>query len=557
MVLARTFDMLVPARIVACLAAYSCGYAWPALAEVPPAGSDWDACVNTPTRSCVLREALAAATARASPSPDQLRRIAEAYSAAGDVDAAFRVIPSIRADGVARASVLRSIASAQAKSGRTDQARDTFAQAQLLAETIEKPLARAEATLAIAKGEEEAGFTAEASALFAATRELAETVEIKPAPDHGCVIMPSPEDRLDSVFDELARHEANAGDLKQARELTRRIQYGPSSRVAALQAIAEIMAGAGRSDDARGILEEARDAAGPLALWPDRHPSCPNLRIQPPHAGYHVYSLCNVAKVQAKLGLVDAAATTLDAASVLIADIADGPILKARVAIVSALTEIAEAESEAGLRARAGASFDRAIKMAADVAATDGAGIFTLMRLSRALVRAGRNSDGEHLSESVLVTVRSRDASLERANQLLLVIEARDDAGLPHDRDLLFETQEALRLVGLSGERMISLARLAQAWVRAGEMHEAMGAFEEALASLEATPTGPRNSNLLLQAIRGVPVPDHLAGLRDSRLIAAAAPHILKIIQERGDPDANTSFQRTVALLTLSGALPD
>jgi tetratricopeptide (TPR) repeat protein len=227
------------------------------------------------------------------------------------------------------------------------------------------------------------------------------------------------------------------------------------------------------------------------------------------------------------------------------------------VAIVSALTEIAEAESEAGLRARAGASFDRAIKMAADVAATDGAGIFTLMRLSRALVRAGRNSDGEHLSESVLVTVRSRDASLERANQLLLVIEARDDAGLPHDRDLLFETQEALRLVGLSGERMISLARLAQAWVRAGEMHEAMGAFEEALASLEATPTGPRNSNLLLQAIRGVPVPDHLAGLRDSRLIAAAAPHILKIIQERGDSDANTSFQRTEALLTLSGALPD
>lgn len=140
MVLARTFDMLVPARIVACLAAYSCGYAWPALAEVPPASSDWDACVNTPTRSCVLREALAAATARASPSPDQLRRIAEAYSAAGDVDAAFRVIPSIRADGVARASVLRSIASAQAKSGRTDQARDTFAQAQLLAETIESLL---------------------------------------------------------------------------------------------------------------------------------------------------------------------------------------------------------------------------------------------------------------------------------------------------------------------------------------------------------------------------------------------------------------------------------
>jgi tetratricopeptide (TPR) repeat protein len=505
----------------------------------------------------VLREALAAATAGADPFPDQLRRIAEAYIAAGDVDAAFRIILSIRGDSVARASVLRSIAGAEVKSSRIDKARDTFAQAQLLAETIEKPLARAEARLAIAKGEEEAGFTAEAGDLFAATRKLAETIEIEPTPDHSCVILPSPEDRLDSVFGELARHEANAGDLKQARELARRIQYGPGSRVAALQAIAEIMARAGRSDDARDILDEARDAAGPSAPWPDRHPSCPSMRIQPPDAGYHVYSLCNVAKVQAKLGLVDAAATTLDAALPLIADITDGPILKARPAIVGALTEIAEAESEAGLTARAGASFDRAMKVAADVTANDGAGIFTLMRLGRALARAGRISDAEDLSESVLVTVRSSDTALARANQLLLVIEARDDAGLPLDRDLLSETQEALRLIGLSAQRVIPLARLAQARVRAGEMHEAMAAFEEALASLEATDTGPRNSNLLQQAIRGVPVPDNLAGQRDRRLIAAAAPHILKIIQARGDSDVNASSARADALLMVAGALPD
>ena len=589
MLLVRPFGMRLYRCLFACLIAYACGHISPALAEVPPSGPDWGTCVKAPTRSCVLGEALAAASAPENPSSGQLLRIAQAYVRAGNIDITFQIIPLIRGDGVARASALRSIASAEARSGRIDRARDLFAQALLLAESIESPLARAETTLSIAGDEEEAGFTAEAGSLFAATREIAQTIEIKPAatreiaegieikPASGrsCFIMPSPEDRLDSVFGGLARHEAKVGDLKQALELARHIQYGPRARVAALQVIAEIMAGAGRSDDARNILDEARDIAGPTASWPDRHPSCPSMHFGSPDASYYVYSLCNVAKAQAKLGLADAAAVSLNAASRLVGDITDGSLSKPHdVAIAPtatsrlaanfidgslsktheaaiALTEIAEAESEAGLAARAREDLDRAMK------AADGAGLFTLMRLGRALVLAGRSGDAQRLSESALTMARSREAPLERAKGLLLLVEMKDEAGLSHDRELLLETQEAVRLVGSWGERAVSLARLAQAWLRAGEMRQAVTIFEEALASLEAMDDRQWTSNLLQQVIHGIPVPGRPATQSDPRLAAAAAPHIMKIIQADGNMDARALFGRAEVLLMLAGTLPD
>jgi len=541
-------------RLFACLVIYACGHTSPTSAEVLPSSSNWDACIATPTRSCVLREALVTASASATPSSYQLGRIAEAYVRAGDIDTAFRIIPLIHGDGLARASVLRSVASAEAKNGRIDKARDIFAQALLLADTIEAPLARVEARLSIAKDEEAAGFTAEANSLFTTTRELAETVEIKPAPDRGCT-MPSQEDRLAVVLGGLARHDAKVGDLRQALELARRIQYSPSMRAAALQAIAEIMAGAGRSDDAHDILNEARDSAGPTAPWLEQHPSCPSMHFRPPDASYFIHSLCQVAKVQGKLGLIDAATATLDAVSRLIADIVDGPVLKAPVAVVGALTEIAEADGEVGLAARARENLDRAIKTAGDVNATDTAGLFTVTRLARALVRSGRSEDAQRLLESMLIMVRSSAATLDRANGLLHLVETRDDVGLSSDRNLLLETQDAVRAV--PSEASILLARLAQAWLRAGEMPYALANFDEALAPVEAMNDRKWIWNLLQQMVRGIPIPDFPAGRRDPRLTAAAAPHIMKIIQASINLDQQALFGRTEALLSLAGALPE
>ena len=540
-------------RLFACLVIFACGHASPISAEVLPSSSNWDACIAAPTRSCVLREALVTASASATPSSYQLGRIAEAYVRAGDIDTAFRIIPLIHGDGPARASVLRSVASAEAKNGRIDKARDIFAQALLLADTIEAPLARVEARLSIAKDEEAAGFMAEANSLFMMTRELAEAVEIRPAPDRGCT-MPSQEDRLAVVHGGLARHDAKVGDLRQALELARRIQYSPGTRVAALQAIAEIMAGAGRSDDARDILNEARDSAGPAAPWLEQHPSCPSMHFRPPDASYYVHSLCQVAKVQAKLGLIDAATATLDAVSRLIADIVDGPVL-AHVAAVGALTEIAEADSEVGLAARAREDLDRAIKVAADVKATDTAGLYTVTRLARALVRSGRSEDAQRLLKSMLIMVRSSAATLDRANGLLHLVETRDDVGLSSDRNLLLETQDAVRAV--PSEASILLVRLAQAWLRAGEMPYALANFDEALAPMEAMNDRKWIWNLLQQMVRGIPIPDFLAGRRDPKLTAAAAPHIMKIIQASGNLDGQALSGRTEVLLSLAGALPN
>jgi hypothetical protein len=217
------------------------------------------------------------------------------------------------------------------------------------------------------------------------------------------------------------------------------------------------------------------------------------------------------------------------------------------------LTEIAEAESEAGLTARAGASLDHAMTAAAEVTVIAGSEIYTVAKLSHALVGAGRVIDAEHLLQSVLVTVRSRESALDRGNGLLQVVEARDDAGLPHDRDLLAETEQAVRVAGPSPGRVILLVRIAQAWVRAGEMQQGAADFAQ---SLEAIDNGPRNASPLLQAIRGLPFPGNLAGQRDPRLIAAEAPHILKIIQAGVDLDANTPSSSAEALLVLAGALP-
>jgi tetratricopeptide (TPR) repeat protein len=529
------------------------------LAQESPGNTTWDSCLKAPTRACILDEALVHALAIEpfQKSLDgtflrttQLGKIARAQAAAGNVQTAFGIAQLIPSDQASRVTALRSIAAAQARLGMASEAKETFTQARQFADALADQLSRAEVLHSLAEGEAEAGMAAEATNTFGESLKLAETVAAAPEvlASSPCVNPAGAESRLDGLLKDLAEQQARAGSLSNALRAARSIKYELSAKAEALRAIAEIQAQSGLQDEASRILKEALETvhASPIEYWP----SCPKARHLARTKSSLVSGLCAVAKAQAKAGLNEDAAATLEEALQVIPAIEDDPLanrddlsgmlgfLKADASKIRALSAVAVAQNEAGFQAQSGATLDRAMRAVADL--SDARSRFWLLiALGRAQYQVGRVAEAAGAFDSALELARARDDKLMLRN----VLNAEGDAGLTANTEaILVQELPTARSIA---ERANLLNRIALAQERMGRREDAVATYREALAAADAIASTSTRTNVLFGMIVGFGPPP-------ARLIAESAPQAARIAQS-----IEVELRRSDALVVIANALPN
>ena len=487
----------------------------------------------------------------------QLGTIAEAQAAAGNVEAALRIAQLIPSDQASRIAALRSIAGAQARRGMASQAKETFTQAYELAEARASQLGRAEVLYSLAQGEAEAGMAAEATNTFEESLKLAaslaETPEILASSP--CVLSRSAESKLDGLLKGLAEQQARAGSLSNALRAARSIKYILSAKAEALRAIAEIQAQNGLKDEAGLILKDAMEAAHASPI--EYLPSCPNAR-QVAYPSLSVGMLCDIAKAQAKAGLIEDAAATLGEALQLVPSIKDSPLLRedlsealaflrADLSRSLALSVIATAQNEAGFTTQSAATFERAMQAASEVKAA-APHIMALIRLGRAQYQAGHITAVADAFDDALTLARKLENNLARAHQLLNVLEAKVEVGLAVDGDsTLVEAVETAQSTTDASRHAVLLQKIALAQEKMGHREEAAAMYREALEATDVVADRLARRSVLMGLILGTPL-----GSQPSRLIAESAAQVARIAQSIGD-----ELGRSSALVVIARALPN
>jgi tetratricopeptide (TPR) repeat protein len=550
----RTFVGGVAFAVLACLSSAA------AVAESADSGPGWDACLKTPTRACVLDEALSVVQSF-QPAPDRppplepaavrafraapLETIAEAHANAGNIQAALRVAGLIPSDHPALVSALRVIGGAEAKLGLENEAKLTFVTVDLLADSLADPLGHAEALQTIAKAEAEAGMATEADSYFRKALALAAGFEI--SADSQCIVVPSPENRLESLLKSLAEQRARAGDVSSSLKAARSIKYNANIRTEALVAIAVIQSQSGHQSEAGPILKEALEAAAssqtPLEHWP----SCRSVRHLAASGGVYVELLGTVAKAQARAGLIEDATVTLEAALHFVPTINDSSIQTADLAKSLALSEIALAQNEAGLTTQSAATLARAAQAASQV--NDRIfPLLALIKLGRAQGKTGHINQAAATFDETEALARALPNGGQRALNLLDIFNARVDMGVAGETD---DTLAAsLEAAGSIPEKSkpILLRRIAQAQEKQGRLQDAVATYQEVLQAMAANDAQGLRANALFLAIRRMP---GLPG--DPRnLIAQTAPQALQIAQSIAD-----GLRRADALVIIAQALPN
>jgi tetratricopeptide (TPR) repeat protein len=517
------------------------------IAQGPASSTGWDTCHKAPTLACLLDEALMLAllVKPATRGATELGNIAEAWAAAGNIQMAMRVAQSIPSDQRSRVSALRSIASAQAHLGLTAEARDTFSQARQLADSLEDRLNRAEALKSVAQGEAEAGMAAEAASTFEASLMVAKALEI-PARSP-CVVAPSPEVRLEHLFKTLAEQQASAGNISDSLQTARFIKYHPHIRAGTLRMIAEVAAKRGQKVEAGLILKEALDATHASLTPPERWPGCPGIRHLGASAELYVETLSDVAQAQARMGLIEDAAATLEGALQFVPRIKDGSLLKADVSRSLVLTKIAEAQSEAGFGPQSAATFERAVQAASEVREATWRHIMVLDRLGRAQHKGGRVGEATRAFGEALALARALDNYAERASGLLTVLDAELERGLADADRLLLDAIEATRSIPEQSKRVGLLVRIAQTQEKVGRLQAAVDTYREALEAVDATSIKWARTNSLFLAMRAMPGRPQV-----TRLIAESAPQAIQIAESIED-----ELRRAEALVLIARALPN
>jgi tetratricopeptide (TPR) repeat protein len=520
--------------------------------------TSWDTCLKAPTRTCILDEALIHALA-VEPSENrtgQLGSIAEAYAAAGNVQAALRAAQSIPPDQASRVTALRSIAAAQARLGLAGDAKETFIQARQRADALKGQLSRAEVLHSLDQAEAEAGMGDDATGTFEESLKLAEVPEILASSP--CVTAPSAESRLDTLLARLAEQQARAGNLSNSLRAARSIKYVLSAKAGALRVIAEIQAQNGLQNEARLILTEALEAVHasqtPIEYWP----SCPKQRHVAVPSSSYVEMLCDVAKAQAKVGRIADAAATLDEALQVVPSIKDPPLpkevlsdalafMRADVTKSLALSAIAKAQDEAGLKTQSAATFERAKQAASEVRAASPR-IMALNRLGRAQYQAGRVAGATRAFDDALELARGLDNPAMRVFEFVNVLSAKLDVGVAVEGDsTLLEGVEIARSIAGEAWRAVALQRLALAQDRIGRREDAVATYREALEATDAIPSSSTRSNVLFGMITGMPV-----GPQPPRLIAESAQQAARIAQS-----IEGELRRASALVVIARALPN
>lgn len=536
-----------------------------AAAESSVAGSadnspGWEACLTTPTRACVLDEALSQVLSFVGPDrpppldPAALRAlratplgsIAEAHANAGDIEAALRVAGLIPADHPALVTALRVIAGAQAKLGRENDAKQTFGTAHLLADSLADPLAHAEALQAIAKAEAEADLATEADRDYRGALTLAASYEI-PA-GASCIVFPSPEGKLESLLKSLTEQQASAGDVSGALATARFIKYSPSLRTEALVTIAAIQSQSGHPSEAGPILKEALEAADSSQTPPERWPSCRSIRHLAAGADVYIELLGKVAKAQARAGLIDEATATLERALQFVPTIKESPLQTADLAKSLALSAIAMAQHAAGLTSQSAATLERAVQAASTVNDPKFP-LMALIRLGRAQARTGHIPDAMATFDKAAALARAMPDAAQRAGNLLEISNAKAEAGLAGETDdTLAASLEAARSIPEKSKTVLLLRRIAQAQEKQGHQQDAVATYQEVLQGVAANDVQGIRTNALFNAIRR-------SFFGDPRnLLAQTAPQALQIAQSIPDADG---LRRAEALVVIAQALPN
>jgi len=512
------------------------------LAQGLAGSAPWDACVASPTRACILDEALLRVLSLAPVESIQLGEIAEAQASAGNIETALRVAHSIAPDQRSRVTALRAIAGVQADRGFANDATETFIEAHRLAASLPDRLNSAEALLSVAKAEAGAGMNDAANAGFAESLKLAEAVEIRAG--FQCVISASPEDRVDGLLRALAVQQASAGSIAESLTTARLIKYNPQIRADTLRAIAEMRAQGGMNGAAGLILKEAVEAARATLTPPERRPSCPGMHFGPASADFYADILCTLSRAQAKAGQIEDAAATLEMALQLVPAVKDGPLWKADVSRSLVLSAIAEAQSEVGLKPQSAASFARAEQAASEVGEPRHR-ITALIRLARAQYHDGRANDSTRTFDEARAVARTFESAAERAGGLLNIVDAKVELGLTTDADaILGDALETTRSIPDKSKRIFLLNKIAREQLRAGHLLDGVATYAEVLDALDATDSEIQRTNALLWMIRGWPP-------LDTRLLAASAPQVVRIA------DSIAEKRRSEALVVIAKALPN
>jgi tetratricopeptide (TPR) repeat protein len=510
---------------------------------------DWDTCAKSPTRACLLDEALLRALSvrpAASSQVGSIGEIAEMQASGGHIETALRIAHSIPPDQKARVTALDSIGRAQATLGLTNEAKDTFAQAHQLASSLADQLDGAEALLSVAKAEAEAAMATDAVSIFAESLQRAEALEIRASSSSTCMVFPSPEQRLDGLLKAIAEQQARAGNIADALQTARSIKYFPHIRVEALRTIGELRAQSGAQSEAAPILKEALAAARASQSPPEHWPSCPHMHYTGASAEFYAEMLCTISETQAKTGQIEDAAATLETALQLVPTIKDGPLWKADVSRSLALSAIAEAQSEVGLKPQSVTSFARAAQAASEVREPQHR-IMALTKLARAQHRDGRVNDSIGTFDEALAVARTLENMAERANSLLSIVDAKVDLGLATDADgILAAALDATRSIPDKSKRVALLSRIAGLHQKAGRLQDGVATYAEALDGLDATDSEWQRTNSLFSLIRGWP-----GHPLDPRLLAASAPRVIRIA------DSINGKRRSEALILIAKALPN
>ena len=350
---------------------------------------------------------------------------------------------------------------AQAKLGLEKEAKQTFATVHLLADSLEDPLGHTEAPQAIAKAQAEAGMAAEADGDFRKALALAEGFEIPAGAQ--CIVVPSPEIKLEALLRSLAEQQSRAGDVSSSLTAARSIKYNPSIRTEALAAIAAIQSQSGHQSEARAILKEALEAAASSQTPPEHWPSCRSVRHLAASDDLYVELLGTVAKAQARAGLIEDATVTLEAALQFVPTIKDNSIQTADLAKSLALSDIALAQNEAGLTSQSAATLERAAQAASQV--NDRIfPLLALIKLGRAQGKTGHLNDAAATFDKTEAPARALPNDAQRALNLLDIFNARVDLGLADETDdTMAASLEAARSIPQKSKPILLLRRIAQA----------------------------------------------------------------------------------------------
>jgi tetratricopeptide (TPR) repeat protein len=439
--------------------------------------TEWQDCRKAPRRACLLDEAtrLLDLEERSDKRATIIASVAEVWAKAGEIDKAAELAAQLPDRMQVRIAVLREIAAAQQRAARRAEAQVIFDQALQLAYGLKDKLERAEALEAVADAQAAVGLAAAADITTDQALQSVLAVSIKGEP--GRVTFPSAEERAAQLLEKIARHELNAGDIAHALRIARIIPYVADVRARALLAVAErqdkTSAGAdGLFDEARAVL---RDPEFDPTQWPSRGASGVITRMESRIGGRNV--LCDIAKAQARVGLLDKAIVSfndaLEAARTLRPIAFPWPRERD---IATALAAVADAQQQAGLPVAARASLQEARDVTTAIA-SDLHRVAAMARIAAVQVKIDGPSADPFGPALAIAGLLPRER--ERLLALQWIAEAEADAD---QRDAAAHTfSTAVWLAGRDDHR--TLNNIAEAERRAGLIPEAAATFEKALAA--------------------------------------------------------------------------